>query len=153
MLEALAPISWSKNFEMGEAGEIIHMNLTFNHKSGYTLLEVLTVGIVLSVLASLAIPSYLFSLEKAKAGEGLQILQALRSAQKAYYEEHGSYANDIADLDISIPTSKYFDPPVLSTANPIAYVQRTGSYKLLTTDTGTITCSGGPSGYCTKLGF
>ena len=129
------------------------MKLIFVHASGYTLLEVLTVGIVLSVLASLAIPSYLFSLEKATAGEGLQILQSLRNAQKAYYSEKGAFTNDTNVLDVSIPASKNFNAPTINTVDPIASVQRTGSYTLSITDSGTISCSGGPSGYCTRLGF
>ena len=59
-------------------------------QNAYTLLEIIIVIVIISALVSLAIPKYTTTLEKARLGEGLQIIEALYKAQQARFFERRS---------------------------------------------------------------
>ena len=131
---------------------------------GFTLLELITVVIVLSVLAGLAVPRYFTTIEKVRSSEGVHTLTVLLSAQKRYYLENNAYkagsgaSNHLAsgDLDISIPASSNFDVPYIFSADPIARVVRmngaTTLYTLDITSAGAISCTNSaPYTYCSKI--
>ncbi len=130
-------------------------------QNAFTLLELMLVIIIVSTLASLAIPKYTTTLEKARLGEGLQIIEALYKAQQAVLFETGGFANTLAQLDVTIPAPNNFNP--LNDANltppappapagSIATVTRTGSYSLFVNAAGRITCVGGVAGTCNRIG-
>ena len=70
-----------------------------NLKQGFTLLELLVVVLIISILAAIALPQYKLAKEKAKFAELMQYLNPLYEAQQIYYLVHGTYAEDIKDLD------------------------------------------------------
>ncbi|MBN1793860.1 MAG: prepilin-type N-terminal cleavage/methylation domain-containing protein [Candidatus Omnitrophica bacterium] len=80
---------------------------------GFTLIEVLIVVIILGILASIAVPQYANSIEKAKTGEAKTNLGSILTGEKLYYLEWESYVNAtdmsainaILDVDIS---GRYF---------------------------------------------
>lgn len=124
-------------------------------KNAYTIFEIIVVIVIISVLVSLAIPRYSTTLEKARLGEGLQIIEALYKAQRALFFETGAYANNLAQLDVTIPAPNNFN--ALTDANvgpaPLATVTRTGSYTLSVNAAGLITC--GPAAFaaiCNRIG-
>ena len=122
------------------------MKPTFMNR-GYTLTEIMVVMIILGVVVSLALPRYATSVERTKAAEGVQILEALHHAQQIYFLEHNhTYATDPAALDIAISLSQNFDAPTVSNPNnggAIASIQRTNGTYTLTIDTnGTVGCVG-----------
>ena len=84
----------------------------------FTLLELLTVVIIIAILASIAIPQFFRAAERARASEGVHILGVLRSAQLRYYAEHGGFTDNLSDLDIDIPQKslKYFNSPTLNSS-------------------------------------
>ena len=85
------------------------MNLK-NNKSGFTLLEVIIVIIIVGVLASLALPRFFKTVEYSRATEALQNLSAIRqSLQRCYLAKSNNYTNcdaaNLADLDIDDPST------------------------------------------------
>lgn len=62
-------------------------------QSGFTLVEMLIVMVVIGILATVAIPMYQLVPERSKATEADAALGAIRSAMRIYYGEHGTYVN------------------------------------------------------------
>lgn len=79
---------------------------------GFTLLEILIVVVILGILASLAIPRYQVSVEKAKGSEAVANINILRGAELRYYTEYDWETNVLTDLDVESPQSnprRYFN--------------------------------------------
>ena len=73
------------------------------NKQAFTLIELLVVVLIIGILAAVALPQYQKVVEKARATEGLVMLKAIATANKAYYMANGEYATDIEALDIDVP--------------------------------------------------
>lgn len=86
-------------------------------RKGFTLVEVLIVVIIIGILASIGIPQFASSIEKAKGGECRAGLGHLQTAEKIYFAENETYysftadssgtSRDLSLLDI-ILTQKYW---------------------------------------------
>lgn len=137
--------------------------------SGFTMIELMIVIVVIGVLAAIALPSYRIQISKMKNQEAVRILMALWEAQKDYYRENGVYTADINDLAIDIPAPKHFinfdvldgTPPVTcsgSPRTPLASMEANdSSYTLYALVDGRVVCkpaSGGcPGSLCPQMGF
>jgi len=77
-------------------------------QKGFTLVELAIVIVIIGVLASFGVPRFRDAVERSKAGESMSYLSSVRAAQERYHAREGTYAADLADLDISIPAPKYF---------------------------------------------
>lgn len=120
--------------------------------TGFSLTEVIVALIITSVIIGLALPKYFVTIENSRAREGLNILQAIHNSQQVYKFENGAYTSSITNLDVTIPSSKYFSTAVLNSNNPIAKISRSdGSYTLTITDTGTLSCLPATSNVCKSL--
>ena len=77
-----------------------------NLKSGFTLLELLVVVLIIGILAAIAIPQYQKIVLRARLSVGLPLVASMYQAEQRYYMTHGVFATDVDDLDIEIPVSE-----------------------------------------------
>lgn len=124
-------------------------------KKGFTLMELIIVVIIIGILAMIGLPQYFKVTERGKAAEAFTTLGVLRNAQIRFASEgNGTTAATIGELDVTIPTLKYFSTPTVAAvanisgagaASNIAMIQRndtTTNYFCNISAAGAITCSG-----------
>ncbi len=70
-------------------------------RKGFTLIEVLTVVVIVGVLASFAVSEYKKVIERSRASEAIQLLRSLYHAEKLYQMAYGTFANSLEELDFS----------------------------------------------------
>ncbi|PCJ54585.1 MAG: prepilin-type cleavage/methylation domain-containing protein [Planctomycetota bacterium] len=77
-------------------------------KSGFSLVELTIVVVILGVLATFAVPRFMSSVERTKAAEAYSYLSEMESAQARYNAENGKYANSTSQLDIDLHRPEFF---------------------------------------------
>ncbi len=83
--------------------------MTRKETSGFTLLELLIVVIIVGILAAVAIPQFGKATRKARAAEATATVGAYLSAEMAYYQENGLYENAAkTNLLVTEPTGGRF---------------------------------------------
>jgi len=75
------------------------------YKKGFTLLEVLIVVIIIGILASIALPQYIATIEKSKSAEAATNVGSIRAALDRYWYQNGAITTTISDLDIDNPNN------------------------------------------------
>ena len=90
-------------------------------QGGFTLLELLIVILIIGVLATLAVPRYINFIERSRAAEAVQVLNAIKSAQLAYRLEHGTFAGTLPDLDVEVPSGNGYWVYDLVSGTPASY--------------------------------
>ena len=76
--------------------------------SGFTLVELAVVVVIIGVLAAFAVPRFLASVERSKAAEAFNYLSTVHSAQERYQARQGTYADNVAKLDTVLDQPQYF---------------------------------------------
>ena len=76
-------------------------------KKGFTLLEILIVVIIIGILASIALPQYTATIEKARSGEAIINIGSIRVALDRYWYQNGVLPanSNFLSLDIDNPNS------------------------------------------------
>ena len=72
-------------------------NKNKNHKSGFTLLELLVVVLIIGILAAIALPQYKLAVEKSRAAEASILINSLQKAVDIYVLQNG-YPNSTVEL-------------------------------------------------------
>lgn len=98
-----------------------------NNKSGFTLLEIIIVIIIVGVLASLALPRFFSTVEFSKSTEALSSLSSIRqSMERCYLGAGGTYAScNINTLDLENPglvPGARFSYAIVGVPTAISYV-------------------------------
>lgn len=73
---------------------------------GFTFIEIMIVVVIISILASIAIPSYQDHIRKGKRTAAKAVLADLANRQQAYLMDNRSYASSLATL-----VSSFSAPP------------------------------------------
>lgn len=74
-------------------------------KKGFTLLEVLIVVIIIGILAAIALPQYITTIEKARSGEAVANIGSIRTSIDRYWYQNASINEDLDYLDIDNPNN------------------------------------------------
>jgi prepilin-type N-terminal cleavage/methylation domain-containing protein len=83
------------------------MNLTgIKSKTGFSLVELAVVVVIIGVLAAFAVPRFRASVERSKAAEAFNYLAAVQAAQERYHARQSTYADELDVLDIKLTTPK-----------------------------------------------
>ena len=101
--------------------------------AGFTLLELMMVVIIIAILASVALPQFLNTSERARASEAYNILDAIRGAEARFRAlSPTSVYGALADLDVTLDaaTLKSWGAPTITgagTTTGFVTMTRTGS--------------------------
>ena len=80
--------------------KIKNFSLTdLNNESGFTLVELIVVVMMIGILSSIAIPQFMTAADKAKQKEATGIVAALVKAATAYSTEYGSLPQGLGDIE------------------------------------------------------
>ncbi|MGY8697520.1 MAG: type IV pilin protein [bacterium] len=71
-------------------------------RSGFSLLEVMIVVVIIGILATLAYPSLEAYLQRSKQTEAKVSLSAIFTAQKIYFATNQTYADTLSKLDVQL---------------------------------------------------
>ncbi|MEK6563910.1 MAG: type IV pilin protein [Candidatus Omnitrophota bacterium] len=99
-------------------------------RSGFTIVELVVVVVIIGILAALALPQYIKTVERARQSEAMANLAAIKGAQVRYYLENANYTTNFDNLDIdNTSTGTYFNYMPLnpgSATGVVANATRTG---------------------------
>lgn len=102
-------------------------------QTGFTLIEVMIVVVVIGILAAIAYPNYTDYVQRANRSEGQALLADVSARQERYFAQNNAYITSSSDLDklglsgTSSETGKY----TLS----VASVNNDGGYTLTAAQT------------------
>jgi len=77
-------------------------------RTGFSLVELAVVVVIIGVLAAFAVPRFRSSVERSKAAEAFNYLAAVQASQERYHARQSTYADDLDVLDIKLTSPKYF---------------------------------------------
>ena len=95
------------------------------YRKGFTLLELLIVVIVIGILAAIALPQYMSTIERSKAGEAMANIGAIRSSLDRYWYESGG---DLSGA--TLPDSADENDTTLDINNPNAVTNKLYTYSI-----------------------
>lgn len=87
----------------GNASRKILQRRHFLSVTGFTLLEILIVVVIISILAGLAIPKFNKTVESAKGKEAVVNLELIRTAERMYYLDYNTYTVALPPWDPLVP--------------------------------------------------
>ncbi len=70
----------------------------FKKVSGFTLVEVLAVLIIVAILAGIGTPIYLSYVKSARSADAQTTISAIVTDNKVFYQKFGKYTSDLTDL-------------------------------------------------------
>lgn len=72
-------------------------------KSGFSLLELLVVILIIGILAAIALPQYQLAVARSRFETLKFLTNSIREAQERYYILYDNYATKITEIDVDFP--------------------------------------------------
>lgn len=94
--------------------------------SGFTLIELLVTLIIIGVLSTIALPTFLDQIGRARGSEAKSTLGGTIRSQKVYYFENGRMATAITQLDVKL-SGKFYTYAITNATSEYAQVTATAS--------------------------
>ncbi|MGB8223886.1 MAG: prepilin-type N-terminal cleavage/methylation domain-containing protein [Polyangiales bacterium] len=82
-------------------------------RKGFTLLEVMTVVVIMGVLATLGLQTFQGFIARTRRTEAILALRALADAQQAHHTIHGEYSGSFHDLNFALDQASPVSPTEL----------------------------------------
>ena len=80
------------------------MHIKQRNKTGFTLMELLVVVLIIGILAAVALPQYKKSVEKAKFTKYIGWARRIYHAQNEYYISNGEWGKDFSSFSMDFPS-------------------------------------------------
>lgn len=77
---------------------------------GFTLIELMVVLLIVGILSSIALPSIVRQVGKAREAEAKQVLSSIGFAQQGYFFENRRFATNYVELGVGITGTNYNFP-------------------------------------------
>lgn len=101
-----------------------------NKKMGFTLLELLTVVMIIATLTAIAVPQYRRTIRRSQAAEGLMNLRTIYEAASRYKAQYSKPPTNVQQLDVG-----FFD--ALKTASNVSVI---GNFRYIFSDDSISAC-------------
>jgi len=97
-------LQFQRDINIQTKKEGIQMNMRMRRSSsGFTLMELLIVVIVVGILATIALPQFRNMVNRARMAEARNTVGAILTAELAYFQENTAFTNNLGQLDVTIP--------------------------------------------------
>lgn len=93
-------------------------NCSIDHESGFTLVEIMTVVVIIGLLASIALPAFSLSRKTAIANRVAEDLRTFTDAFEIYATENGSYPADMGPGSLPSVMNDYLRKSVFEAKTP-----------------------------------
>ena len=75
----------------------------FHNRSGFTLIELMIVVVIIGILAALAIPRFMQATVKSRQSEAKGILKQVYTMERTFRQETGAYSVDLNAIGVEVP--------------------------------------------------
>lgn len=76
---------------------------------GYTLLELLLTVSIVTIVTSIALPSYQNHVRRSHRGDAMAALMRIANAQEKWYLQNNTYTSSLTDLQVQTTQNGYYD--------------------------------------------
>lgn len=84
------------------------MSMRNSKQAGYSLMELMVTVAIVTVVTSIALPSYRNHVTRSHRGDAMTALLRVASAQEKFYLQNNTYTTSLADLNIAGTQYDYY---------------------------------------------
>jgi type IV pilus assembly protein PilE len=132
------------------------MEMSMKPQTGFTLIELMIVVVVIAILAAVALPSYNDYITRGKISEAVSQLADQRVKMEQYFQDNRTYVSSGTTCGSAMPTVKYFTYTCTGTATTYTLTatgisgQGMNGFVYTINESGTRATTGSPTGWGTS---